>query len=101
VLLNLSHIVLRVREPGLHRGYLAPGGVWTTSVALALALVAVAATFVVDVVAAGITALIFLVALAYFWFYSRHRLVATAPEEEFALIIRAEASLGSVHERVG
>ncbi len=31
---------------------------------------------------------IFLVALAYFWFYSRHHLVANAPEEEFAAIER-------------
>jgi ethanolamine permease len=29
----------------------------------------------------------------YFWLYSRHRLVAEAPEEEFALIERAEAEL--------
>jgi ethanolamine permease len=31
--------------------------------------------------------------MAYFWLYSRHRLVAEAPEEEFALIARAEAEL--------
>jgi ethanolamine permease len=33
------------------------------------------------------------VGLAYFWFYSRHHLVAEAPEEEFALIEAAEAEL--------
>jgi ethanolamine permease len=32
--------------------------------------------------------------MAYFWLYSRHRLVAEAPEEEFAVIARAEAELG-------
>jgi ethanolamine permease len=31
--------------------------------------------------------------LAYFWFYSRHHLVASAPEEEFATISAAEAEL--------
>jgi ethanolamine permease len=62
-------------------------------VALVLAVAAVIATFVVDLLASGITAGIFLIALAYFWFYSRHRLVAAAPEEEFAAIQQAEAEL--------
>ncbi|MDS2173386.1 ethanolamine permease [Nesterenkonia sp. CL21] len=93
VLLNLSHIVLRIREPQLERGYRTPGGVVTTSIALVLAVVALIATFVVDVRAAGITAGVFLLALAYFWFYSRHRLVADAPEEEFALLEKEESQL--------
>ena len=88
-----SSIVLRIREPELERPYRTPGGVVTTAVALTLALTAVIATFFVDEKAAGITALIFVVALAYFWFYSRHRLVASAPEEEFAAIQQAESEL--------
>ncbi|MBT2514822.1 ethanolamine permease [Arthrobacter sp. ISL-30] len=95
VLLNLSHIVLRKKEPGLERGYRTPGGIVTTSIALALSAVAVVATFVVDVFAASITALIFAAALLYYWFYSRHRIVAGAPEEEFAQLARAEAELKS------
>jgi ethanolamine permease len=93
VLMMLSHIVLRVREPGLDRPYRTPGGVATTGVALVLAVTAVVATFFVDKLAAAITAAIFVVALAYFWFYSRHRLVASAPEEEFAAIQQAEEEL--------
>lgn len=93
VLLNLSHIVLRIKEPDLPRAYQTPGGIITTSVALILAVVAVCATFVVDPKAAGITAIIFLAFLAYFWFYSRHHLVANAPEEEFDQIADAEAQL--------
>ena len=93
VLLNLSHIVLRRREPDLPRGYRTPGGAVTTGVALVLAVVAVVATFVVDVLAASITAGIFVAALAYFWFYSRHHLVASAPEEEFAQITEAESEI--------
>jgi ethanolamine permease len=95
VLMMLSHIVLRVREPNLPRPYRTPGGIVTTSVALVLALAAVVATFLVDVKAAAITAGVFVAALAYFWFYSRHRLVANAPEEEFEAIERAEAELES------
>jgi ethanolamine permease len=93
VLLNLSHIVLRFREPDLDRPYRTPGGVATTSVALVLAVAAVIATFIVDMIAAAIMALIFLAALAYFWFYSRHHLIANAPEEEFAALQAAESEL--------
>ncbi|MGO1315628.1 MAG: ethanolamine permease [Cellulomonadaceae bacterium] len=93
VLLNLSHIVLRVREPNLERSYRTPGGVVTTGIALILAVVAVVATFFVDVQAAGITAAIFVVFLAYFWFVGRHRVVGNAPEEEFAQLEAAEAEL--------
>ncbi len=93
VLMMLAHIVLRRREPDLARPYRTPGGVATTGVALVLAITAVVATFFVDEVAAGWTAAVFVVALAYFWFYSRHHLVANAPEEEFAAIEHAEAEL--------
>jgi ethanolamine permease len=93
VLLNLSHIMLRRREPDLERGYTTPGGVVTTGIALVLSVIAVVATFFVDQRAAGITAAVFLGAVAYFWFYSRHHLVASAPEEEFAQITEAESGL--------
>ena len=56
VLLNLSHIMLRRREPDLERPYRTPGGVVTTGVGLVLSIVAVVATFFVDIKAAGITA---------------------------------------------
>jgi ethanolamine permease len=93
VLMMLAHIVLRRREPGLERPYRTPGGVVTSGVALVLAVAAVAATFFVDEKAAGITALVYLAAVAYFAIYSRHHLVAQAPEEEFEAIRRAEAEL--------
>ncbi|WP_031080051.1 ethanolamine permease [Streptomyces sp. NRRL S-118] len=92
-LMALSHIVLRRREPDLPRPYRTPGGVLTSSVALVLALSALVATFLVDVDAALIALGVYVVALAYFAFYSRHRLVANAPEEEFAALAAAEAEL--------
>jgi ethanolamine permease len=93
VLMMVAHIVLRYTEPELVRPYRTPGGVVTTGVALVLAVAAVVAVFFVDETAALIVAGLFLVALAYFWLYSRHRLVADAPEEEFEAIERAEAEL--------
>lgn len=93
VLLNLSHIMLRRREPDLERGYRTPGGVVTTGIALVLSVAAVVATFFVDVRAASVTAAVLLLGMAYFWFYSRHHLVAGAPEEEFAQIADASEEL--------
>ena len=74
-------------------GFGTPGGTVTTGIALVLSVIAVIATFFVDQKAAGITALVFVAALAYFWFYSRHHLVHSAPEEEFAAIEEAESHL--------
>ncbi|MEV5239304.1 ethanolamine permease [Streptomyces cinnamoneus] len=92
-LMSLSHIVLRRREPGLERPYRTPGGVLTSAVAFVLACAALVATFLVDVTAAVIALGVYAVAAAYFALYSRHRLVASAPEEEFAALAAAEAEL--------
>ena len=93
VLMNLSHIVLRRREPDLERPYRTPGGTLTSGVALVLAALAVLATFLVDVQAALITLGVYAVAALYFYVHSRHHLVASAPEEEFAAIESAEREL--------
>ena len=93
VLMMLSHILLRRNEPDLDRPYRTPGGVATSGVALILAVLAVIATFIVDPTAALITLGVYVLFLAYFWFYSRHHLVAQAPEEEFEAIEKAEAEL--------
>jgi ethanolamine permease len=93
VLMTLSHIVLRSREPNLERPYRTPGGVITSGVACLLAVLAVIATFIVDVTAALIMLGVYVAFIAYFALYSRHHLVAQAPEEEFATIERAESEL--------
>ncbi|MFI8997967.1 ethanolamine permease [Streptomyces sp. NPDC053542] len=92
-LMALSHIVLRRREPDLPRPYRTPGGAVTSALAFVLACSALVATFLVDVTAAVIALGVYAVALAYFALYSRHRLVAAAPEEEFAALAAAEAEL--------
>jgi ethanolamine permease len=93
VLMMVSHIVLRRREPDLERPYRTPGGVVTTGVALVLAAAAVLATFLVDVEAALWTLAAYGVFLGYFALYSRHHLVASAPEEEFELLAAAEEEM--------
>jgi ethanolamine permease len=90
VLMMVAHQVLRARHPELPRPYRTPGGRVTSGVALVLALAAVVATFLVDVVAALCALGAFALLMAWFGFYSRHHLVAAAPDEEFAALAAAE-----------
>ena len=93
VLMMVSHIVLRRREPDMPRPYRTPGGIFTTGFALVIAVLAVIATFLVDSVAALWCLIVFGAFMAYFGLYSRHRLVANSPDEEFAALAAAEDDL--------
>ena len=92
-LMMLSHIRLRAQEPDMERPYRTPGGTLTTGIALVLSVVALASTFVVSIEAALWSAVFYAVLVAYFGLYSRHHLVAQAPEEEFAALVEAEREL--------
>lgn len=94
VLMMVSHIVLRRREPDMPRPYRTPGGTATTGFALVVAALAVVATFLVDSTAALWCLVVFAVFMAYFGLYSRHHLVASSPDEEFAALAAAEDELG-------
>ncbi len=86
VLMMLSHIILRKKEPDLARPYRTLGGTFTTGIALVLSLAAFASTFVVSLEAALWSAVFYAILVAYFAFYSRYHLVAKSPDEEFAAI---------------
>ena len=93
VLMMVSHIVLRRREPNMPRPYRTPGGTVTTGFALVIAVIAVIATFLVDPFAVGLCLAVFAAFMLYFAVYSRHRLVANSPDEEFAMLAEAEDEL--------
>lgn len=93
VLMMVSHIVLRRREPDMERPYRTPGGVVTTGFALVVAALAVVATFLVNSTAALCCLVVFGAFMLYFGIHSRHHLVANSPDEEFAAVARAEAEL--------
>lgn len=84
VLIMVSHIVLRRRAPEMERPYRTPGGVVTTGFALVVAVLALIATFLVDGVATVCCLAVFGAFMLYFACYSRHRLVANAPDEELS-----------------
>ncbi|MGE2716420.1 ethanolamine permease [Mycolicibacterium litorale] len=93
VLMMVSHITLRVREPDMPRPYRTPGGIVTTGFALVIAALAVVATFLVDSTAATWCLVVFAAFMAYFGIYSRHHLVANSPDEEFAALAAAEKDI--------
>lgn len=93
VLMMISHIVLRIREPELARPYRTPGGIATTAFALVIAVLALVATFLVDIKAATGCLIVFALFMAYFGLYSRKRLVFASADEEFEAIADAEEGL--------
>ena len=94
-LMNLSHMVLRLRAPRMPRAYRTPGGACTTALGFALSCVAIASTFFVDIGAALGALAAVAAGLAYYALHSRRHLVANAPEEEFAQIQAAQSQLRS------
>lgn len=96
IVMMLAFIVLRQKEPNLERPYRTPGGVVMPVIAMVIAIASLFAGIVYTTVTRWTiiwTIVAFLLGMAYFWLYSRHRLVAEAPEEEFAVIAKAEAEI--------
>jgi ethanolamine permease len=97
VLMMVAFIMFRRNEPDAERPYRSPVGVPGAVVVIAVAVLAMFSSLAYDVPGAkfGVLATIIAIAagLIYFGVYSRHQLVAEAPEEEFAIMERAEAEL--------
>ncbi len=95
IMVLLSYIQLRLTRPELPRPYRSPLGIPGAALGAVLACLALVATLYVEEYRPAVWGLaIFLVAaLLYFLLYSRHRLVAQAPEEEVALIADAAKEL--------
>jgi ethanolamine permease len=98
-LMMLAFIILRQREPNVSRPYRSPMGIAGAVVALVIAAACGFAQLYYEGkvlgARAGVVATIgaLVVGFIYFGLYSRHHLVAEAPEEEFAVIAKAEAEL--------
>lgn len=92
-LMALSHILLRVKQPELTRPYKTPGGIVTSAIALLLSIVALTGVYAFDPRAFNYTLILFVVGSLYFFLYSKNRLVAKTPEEEFNMLAQAESDL--------
>jgi len=91
----LSYIKLKITRPDLHRPYLSPLGIPGAVVGTVLSLLALGSTLTVAEYRPAVwgIAVFLAIGIVYFFVYSRHRLVAQAPEEENALIEQAEKEL--------
>lgn len=94
-LVLLSYIRLAQSRPDLPRPYKSPLGVTGAWIGVILSLVAMFATFAVEGYRPAVwgVAIFMLFMFLYYWFFSRHQLVAQAPEEEIALVLEAEKEL--------
>ncbi|WP_395089471.1 ethanolamine permease [Armatimonas sp.] len=95
VIVLIAYLKLAKSRPELPRPYKSPLGTFGAGVGLILAVICLLATFAAPDLRPGVvgTAIFIGVMFAYYWLYSRHRLVAHAPEEEIALIAEAEKEL--------
>lgn len=94
-MMSASHIMLRIKQPALHRPYKTPGGMVTSGISLVLSLVALTGVYAYDVRAFLFTVVLFIVGMGYYFLIGKNKLVAHSAEEEFALLSRAEGELGS------
>lgn len=92
-LMALSHILLRIKQPGMLRPYKTPGGIFTSSLALLLSLLALTGVYAFDPRAFNYTLLLYVAGALYFFCYSKNTLVAHSAEEEFELLAGAELDL--------
>jgi ethanolamine permease len=86
-----SFILLRIRRPGIHRPYRSPWGIFGASIAGVIALATLVTLFVNPAYNKAVwgVAVWYVFGLLYFGLVGRHRLVAQAPEEEFALRVES------------
>ncbi|WP_010433714.1 ethanolamine permease [Vibrio cyclitrophicus] len=92
-LMSLSHILLRIKQPELHRPYKTPGGMLTSGTSLVLSLIAMTGVYAFDPSAFFMTIGLFVVGGVYYGLYSRNKLVAMTAEEEFEMLSVAEKEL--------
>jgi ethanolamine permease len=88
-----SHILLRLKRPDLHRPYKTPGGIFTSSLALVLSLVAMTGVYAFDPRAFNYTIVLFIVGAVYYFAYGKNHLVAKTADEELSMVLDAESVL--------
>jgi ethanolamine permease len=91
----ISYIKLKITQPDLPRPYRSPLGIPGAALGATLSLLALVACFFTPAYRPAVVgvSLFLLVSMLYFFLYSRHHLVAQAPEEEVALMAEATREL--------
>lgn len=81
MLLMVSHLALRLKEPTLDRPYVTPGGIVTSAIAFVLSLVVLGVSLSLSPVMTAGSGIAIALFILYFQFYARHHIVHSAPEE--------------------
>ncbi len=99
-LVMFSYIKLRITRPELERPYRSPLGIPGAALGAALSIAALGATIYREDFRPGIygVAAFLVLGMVYYLLYSRHRLVAQAPEEEVALLTQHLGELDGKRE---
>lgn len=90
IMMNISLIILRKKEPNLVRPYKAPFYPVGPIVCIILSTLALFSTIFGNITFFFINIAIFAVAIAYYYVWARHRINADAPEEQFANMTQEE-----------
>lgn len=95
-LVMLSYIALERSRPNLKRPYKSPLGLTGAWIGLIISVISGLSAFAIPDNRPGVwgTVIFIVAAYVYYWIYSRHHLVAQAPEEEIALMLEAQKELG-------
>ncbi len=90
IMMNISLIMLRKKEPNLARPYKAPFYPVAPIVCIILSIIALFSSVFKDINFFFINIAIFAVAIGYYYVWARHRINADAPEEQFANMTQEE-----------
>ncbi len=90
IMMNISLIMLRKKEPNLARPYKAPFYPVAPIVCIILSVLALFSSMFSDIRFFFINIAIFAVAIGYYYVWARHRINADAPEEQFANMTQEE-----------
>lgn len=98
VLVMFSYIKLKIARPDLPRPYSSPLGIWGAAIGAGLAILALFACFSLPDYRPGLwgVSIFLVVAIVYFLLYSKNQLVAQAPEEKVALMIKRQVKTEAV-----
>lgn len=84
IFMNLSVIILRRKEPKLHRAFKVPFYPIPPYVSLGIAIIAIFASFFKNITMFISAIIVFLVATIYYFVWAKNRIDENAPEERFA-----------------
>lgn len=92
-LMSISALVLRARRPDAERPFRTPGGKFTMTLTLIIALILIPAAMAEYLLALVIGAVVYAVIVSYYFLVARKKVVSLSLDQELHLVDEAEAEL--------